>query len=435
MKSLALIVLIFGTSLFAGAQDYGATPEIQEKCKQYLSLYREFRNQNLTKDALGPWRQAVNTCPGAAKTLYTDGVRFYRDMIDETESEEVKNLYVDSLLQLYDQRIEYYGEEGFVLGLKGVDIMRYRPENAKEAEKVLRESVKIQTFDTDAQILSKFYQTIYELYRQGEADRSDLMIEFMPVLEYIEHNIQNLEDSVQADRYVKARENLYTFFIKIADDCEQVEQILSETLTENPEDIEQNEKVLKVLNEADCTDSDFFETVATRVYRNSPTHNAAYSLGMRKLKSKDYGDAKNFFDEAAKLCDGCTKMEQYLLRAGQVAVIQGRHSDARSYAARILAINPRSGEAYLLHGDAIAGSSKACDDGKVGAKSVFWLAVDYYNRAKANDPSVASKAENKIATYSKYFPDKETLFFNVLNEGDSYTVECFGENTKVRALK
>lgn len=435
MKILALIVLMFGSSILVTAQDYGSTPEIQDKCKQYLSLYREFRNQNLTEDALGPWRQAVNICPGAAKTLYTDGVTFYRHIIDKTEDEATKQLYVDSLLQLYDQRIEYYGQEGFVLGLKGVDIMRYRPEEAKEAEKVLRQSVQMQTFDTDAQILSKFYQTIYELYRQGEADRSDLMIEFMPVLEYIEHNILNLEDSVQADRYVKARENLYTFFIKIADDCEQVEKILAETLTENPEDIEQNEKVLKVLNEADCTDSDFFETVATRVYRNSPTHDAAYSLGMRKLKVKEYGDAKAFFDEAAKLCDGCTKMEQYLLRAGQVSVIQGRHSEARSYASRILAVNPRSGEAYMLHGDAIAGSSKACDDGKVGAKSVYWLATDYYNKAKANDPSMASKADNKIATYSRYYPDKETLFFNVLKEGDSYMVECFGESTKVRALK
>jgi tetratricopeptide (TPR) repeat protein len=435
MKSIALILLMFGTSVLVSAQDYGATPEIEEKCKQNLSLYREFRNQKLHKDAIGPWRKAVNICPGAAKTLYTDGVTFYRAFIDETEDEATKQLYVDSLLQLYDQRIEYYGEEGFVLGLKGVDIMRYRPEAAKEAEKVLRQSVRLQKYDTDAQILSKFYQTIYELYRQGEADRSDLMIEFMPVLEYIEHNIQNLEDSIQADRYVKARENLYTFFIRIADDCDKVVEILSKTLDENPDDIEQNEKVLKVLNEADCTDSDFFETVATRVYRNAPTHDAAYSLGMRKLKNKEYGEAKKFFDEAAKLCDGCTKMEQYLLRGGQVAIITGNNNEARSYASKILNLNPKSGEALLLHGDAIASSSKACDDGKLGAKSVFWLAVDYYNRAKAADPSVASKADNKIATYSKYFPDKETLFFNVVNEGDSYTVECFGENTKARALK
>lgn len=435
MKNNVWIFLMMVFAIPGFAQDYGSTPEIQEQCKQNLSLYREYRNQNLIDDAIAPWRKAVAICPKAAKTLYIDGVRFYRHLIDNAADDASKNAFVDTLLMVYDMRIEHYGEEGFVLGLKGVDIMRYRPEDAKAAEQVLRRSVELQKFETDAQVLSKFYQTIYELYKNGEAERSDLMTEFMPVLQYIEYNIQNLEDSTQADRYVKARENLYTFFIKIADDCDKVVEVLAAKLQEDPDNIEENEKILKVLNEADCTESDFFEEVATRVYQNSPTHDAAYSLGMRKLRNKEYSEARNYFDEAVELCkDGCTKMEQYLLRSGQVSVIMGQNSQARAMASRVLQKNPKSGEAYMLHGDAIAASSKACDDGKVGAKSVFWLAVDYYNRAKSVDPSMASKADGKIATYSRYFPDKEMLFFNVLSEGATYTVECFGETTKVRAL-
>lgn len=437
MRITSLIILFIGSSLWGFAQDYGATPEIEEKCKQYLSLYREFRNQKLYEDAVGPWRQAVNTCPKAAKTLYTDGVTFYRHIIEQTEDSLVADKYIDSLLQVYDQRIEHYGQEGFVLGLKGVDMMRYRPELAEEAEKVLRRSVDLQKFETDAQVLSRFYQTIYELYREGKADRSDLMTEFMPVLEYIEYNILNLEDSIQAGRYEQARENLYTFFIKIADDCDKVVEILSKKLNEDPTDIEENEKVLKVLNEADCTESDFFLEVAERVYQNTPTHDAAYSIGMRKLANKEYPEAKKYFDEAIDLCSQgkCVKMEQYLMRAGQVAIIQGQNSNARSYASKIIEINPKSGDAYLLHGDAIAASSKQCDDGKLGSKAAFWLAVDYYKQARSVDPSVAEKANNKIATYSKYFPDQEQLFFQTLAEGDTYTVECFGEDTKVRALQ
>ena len=436
MKSIALILLFIGTSLMVNAQDYGETPEIQEKCKQNLSLYREFRNQDLVKDAIGPWRKAVKLCPKAAKTLYTDGVDFYQYLIKNTEDEAKKNAYIDTLLWVYDQRIEHYGQEGFVLGLKGVDMMRFQPEEAEAAEQVLRRSVELQKHETDALVLSRFYQTIYELYRDGKADRSDLMTEFMPVLEYIEYNIQNL-DSTKAGRYEKARENLYTFFVKIADDCEKVVEILSEKLNEDPTNIEQNQKVLKVLNEADCTESDFYLEVAERVYQNSPTHDAAYSIGMRKLANKEYSAAKKYFDEAIELCSSgkCTKMEQYLRRAGQVAVIQGQYSNARSYARRMLEVNPRSGDAYMLHGDAIAGSSKSCDDGKLGSKAVFWLAVDYYKRARSVDSSVADKANQQIATYSQYFPDTETLFFQTLKEGQTYTVECFGEQTKVRALK
>lgn len=441
MRIVSLITLIIGISAGAfaqgdGANKYGATPEIQEKCKNNLSLYREYRDQDLIKDALPYWRKAVQLCPKAAKTLYTDGVDFYQFMIKNTEDEVLKNGYIDTLLWVYDQRIEHYGQEGFVLGLKGVDMMRFRPEKAEDAEKVLRRSVELQKHKTDALVLSRFYQTIYELYRDGKADRSDLMTEFMPVLEYIEYNVQNIEDDRKRGRYEKARENLYTFFVKIADDCEKVVEILSEKLNEEPDNIEQNEKVLKVLNEADCTESDFYLEVAERVYQNSPTHDAAYSIGMRKLANKEYGEARKYFEEAVELCSSgkCTKMEQYLRRAGQVAVIQGQYTTARSFASRMLKVNPKSGDAYMLHGDAIAGSSKACDDGKLGAKSVFWLAVDYYQRAKSVDPGVAEKANRQIATYSKYFPDKETLFFNTVQEGQMYTVGCFGEETKVRAL-
>lgn len=434
MKNITLILLFIGSSLMTMGQDYGSTPEIEEQCKQNLSLYREFRNQNLHKDAIGPWRKAVNLCPKAAKTLYTDGVKFYRTFIDEAQDSLIADKYVDSLMWVYDMRIEHYGQEGFVLGLKGVDMMRYRPSAAGAAEKILRRSVELQKQNTDALVLSRFYQTIYDLYKEGKADRSDLMTEFMPVLEYIEYNIQNL-DSTKAERYVKARENLYTFFIKIADDCDKVVEVLSQKLNENPTDIAENEKVLKVLNEADCTESDFYLTVAERVYQNSPTHDAAYSIGMRKLANKEYSEAKRYFEQAIELCESgtCVKMKQYLMRAGQVSLIQGQTSAARSYASRILRKYPNDGEAYLLHGDAIAASSKQCDDGKLGSKAVFWLAVDYYQRAKSVDPSVSSKANTKIATYSKYFPDTEALFFQTLKAGDTYTVECLGETTKVRA--
>lgn len=436
MKSIALILLFVGSSFFGLAQDYGATPEIEEECKKNLSLYREYRNQNLIEDAMGPWRKAFNLCPKSAKTLYTDGVTFYRHMIEQTEDSLTADKYIDSLLMVYDQRIEHFGQEGFVLGLKGVDMMRFRPEDAEAAEKVLRRSVELQQEKADAQVLSRFYQAIYQLYREGKAERSELMTEFMPVLEYIEYNIVNLEDSVKASRYEKARENLYTFFINIADDCDKVVEILSDKLNENPTDIAENQKVLKVLNEADCTESDFFLTVAERVYENSPTHDAAYSIGMRKLANKEYTEAKTYFDQAIDLCtaENCPKIELYLHRAGQVALIQGQYSNARSYASRMLEVNRRNGEAYMLHGDAIAASSAQCDDGKLGSKAAFWLAVDYYKRAKNVDPSVADKANRQIATYSKYFPDKEALFFQTLSEGDTYHVECFGEDTTVRAL-
>jgi len=430
MKNLIIALIVLFAAPLAFAQNYGDTPEAQELCKQNLSLYREFRNQKLYEDAMKPFRAALKGCPGAAKTLYTDGATFYKYFIDKAKDEATKQAYVDTLLSIYDKRIEYYGEEGFVLGLKGVDMLRFRPDDPKSAEAVLRKSVDLQKHQTDAVVLSNFYQAIFKLYQAGQADRSDLMTEFMPVLEYIEHNIQNLEDTVQADRYAKARENLYTFFLKVADDCVKIEEILSAKLNQDKENIEQNIKVLQVLNAADCTDSDFYLEVATRVYKNDPTHDAAYSIGVKKLKSKEYGEAKRYFDEALKLCKGCTKFETYNLRAGQASIVLGDYNGARSYASKILAQNPKSSEALILHGDAIAAAAAKCDGGKLGSAAIYLLAVDYYQRA--GKAGAGAKASSKISTYAQYYPKNEDIFFNGLKEGDSYLVPCFNENTTIR---
>ena len=87
----------------------------------------------------------------------------------------------------------------------------------------------------------------------------------------------------------------------------------------------------------------------------------------------------------------------------------------------------------MLIGDAIVSASKSCDDGKLGAASVYWLAIDYYKQAKAVDSSVASKANQKISGYSKYFPVKKDIFFNGYEVGGTYTVACFGETTTIRS--
>ena len=53
--------------------------------------------------------------------------------------------------------------------------------------------------------------------------------------------------------------------------------------------------------------------------------------------------------------------------------------------------------------------------------------------AKNIDNNIADLANKKIASYSKYLPTKEDAFFNNYNEGDSYIIGCWiNESTKVR---
>ncbi|HKL03479.1 MAG TPA: hypothetical protein VJ911_07370, partial [Cryomorphaceae bacterium] len=406
MKQVAFSFLIAGLFAFsANAQDdskYGDTPEEVKKCKECISLYREFRDQDQEKDALKFWRCALKICPASAKTLYIDGARFYGNILDKIhenpEKADERDAYLDTLMTVYDMRIENFGEEGKVLAMKAVDLYKYDESKAKEANQLLAKAMDITENETDAITASKYYQTLYEMYKNDQATKSDLLVEYMPVLDILDYNIARLEDEAMVERYEKAKKNLDAFFVKIAE-CDDIYRILGERIAQSPNDIKLNAKALAVMNKRDCTDDPLYVQVAERVYQNKPTAPAAYSIGIEKLKIKEYSDALNYFEEAIELCDGCIDLNRYYLRAGQTATILGKTSKARTYANNILETEPNSGEAYMLMGDAIAGSANACDDGKLGKASAYWLATDYYAKARNVDPSVASKANQKISGY------------------------------------
>ncbi|MCZ4408621.1 hypothetical protein O3Q51_07365 [Cryomorphaceae bacterium 1068] len=440
MKAKLFSLLFSGFLVIGGwAQDdskYGSTPEEVEECKKNLSLYREYRDQNLPDQAMPFWRAAFEICPQSAKTLYIDGAKFYGDILDEIYEDssklDIRNAYIDTLMLVYDKRIENFNEEGKVLTYKANDLYKYDESRAEEANAMFKKSMELMGMNTDAIAASKYYQTLYGLYREGKVEKSDLLVEYMPVLDILEYNIAKLDDEKKRGRYEKAKGNLDAFFIKIAE-CEDIIRILGERIAQSPNDIELNKKALAVMNKRDCTDDPLYLEIAERVYADKPTASAAYSIGIQKLKAKEYSDALNYFEEAADLCGDCIDLNQYYLRAGQSAVIIGNTSKARSFANKILANQPRNGDALMLIGDAVAASAKSCDDGKLGKAGAYWLAVDYYQKARNADSSIADKANQKIAGYKKYFPLKTDLFFHGLEEGASYTVECFGEKTTARS--
>lgn len=437
-----LVWSLLGIVLYAGAvnaqpgeSQYGNTPEEVEDCKKYLSLYREYRDQDQMEEALPFWRGAFQTCPQSAKTLYIDGVKFYGAKIDaigdDADRVEERNAYIDTLMHIYDKRIEHFEEEGRVLAYKANDLFKYDESRAAEANAMMKRSLELEGMDSDAIVASKYYQTLFAMYKAGEATKSDLLVEYMPVLEILDYNIAKLDDEKARDRYEKAKNNLDAFFIKIAE-CDDIYRILGERVAQAPNDIELNKKALAVMNKRDCSDNELYLEMAERVYKDKPTPSAAYSIGIQKLKAKDYNDALKYFQEAADLCGDCVDLDTYLLRAGQTATILGQSAKAIGFASRILAVKPRSGEAYILKGDAVATGAKSCEGEKLGAGGAYLLAVDFYNKAKSVDTSVAEKANQKISGYQKYFPLTKDVFFNNFEVGQNYKVECFGETTTIR---
>ena len=81
--------------------------------------------------------------------------------------------------------------------------------------------------------------------------------------------------------------------------------------------------------------------------------------------------------------------------------------------------------------------SMPCSGNDIEQRSKYWVAVDFMNKAKAADETLAESANDLIRQYSAYYPQTAEAFMYDVTDGQSYTVSCGGlrATTTVRTQK
>lgn len=173
-------------------------------------------------------------------------------------------------------------------------------------------------------------------------------------------------------------------------------------------------------------------------FESSPAAKTAIVLAQYFNSKQENDKASSYFDKAIELEKDNEKIVSYLIKKAKFQNRIGSYSGARATANKALAIDSKVAEAYIIIGDAISYGAGSCKDLKFKGAEVFWVAVDFYNKAAAvaEDAELKAKAVSKAAQSSKYFPLEKDIFLNTLNEGDSYEVGCWvNTTTTVRAKK
>lgn len=434
-KTLLTAALLAAAAGLHAQGKYGATPADSAECVKNLSLFQEYMKQGAFKDAYPAYKELLRICPGCSKGLYQNGARMLTDFIAKEKDAARKARLVDSLMINYDLRVANFGEKAFVLGRKGVDMLFHRPKECQAALDVLKESVDLGGASSEPGTLSAYYQALNCRYGEGAATKEQMLSEYMRVSGYIEQALGDpgLKES-DREYWQKARDYVNGVFFSVAD-CKDIGGTVEKLLAEKPDDLELKGRLLKVLSAKDCTDERVYRSLAEDVHRADPSSESAYSLGQYLVRKGDMNGALRYMKEAAELCSGCTDRTKYLLKAGQVASAVGNQGQARSYANQVLQLEPKNGEALILIGNAVVAQAGSCEE--PDRWGVYWLAYDYYQRARSLDPSVADKASERMAACAVRFPTKEELFFRQMKEGDSFQVDCggLGESTTVRVKK
>jgi tetratricopeptide (TPR) repeat protein len=433
MKKIFLTLLsVYSFTLFGANPSAVQVNEDSLECLTNLSVFTQFVKQKNYVDAYSPWKWAFENCESSSKSIYIDGAKIIKSKIKEFKSDpDIKSAYVDTLFTIYDMRISYFGQQGYISGLKGGDMLKYRSKTQlDEAYELLKTSVELEANKSKATALYYYFKSVTSLTKKGSLTKTDVLEAYATVSEHLEYNLANNSKSKKS--YEQSLVKVEKEFEPYAT-CEDLIALFDLKYSQSPDDISLLKRIVSVLDKKECTDAEVYFNSASAVHASEPTAKSSFSMGNLSLNKGKFSAAVDFYNQAISLASTDIDKSKYLLGLSQANIKLGKLSSARDLAYQSSKLNPQWGKPYLLIGDMYLNSVNSCGTNAFEKGMVYSAAIDKYIRAKSIDSSLSEQCNKKIVLYSKYLPTTDDAFFSGAKDGDSFTIGCWmNETTKVR---
>lgn len=433
---IAMIVMaLSSTSVFAQGK-YGAD---SANCIKYLSFYKDYFKQKSYNEALPNWREAFKRCPPTAnQTMLVDGTTLMRKLISQNSKNPVyREKLVDSLMMIHDIRIANYPKYAVTArNNKGLDLANYVQNDPERLYKEYGEIIAGNKTKTKPTILLFYFDSAVELYKNGNLDEEEIIGVYEGCIELLSKmDPKDAADKEMVDDMKLKIEELFASN-NIAD-CDKLIELYTPKFEADPQNIELAEKIVRFMSAADgCTDNALFISAATSIHKSNPTHASAYTLYKLNASTGKSAEAVKYLQEAIDREDSDAAQDaEYYYELAVYNFKCGNNLAAEQAAKKVIPLATTSeikGKTYMLIGTIWGGVR--CDGNDIAKRAPYWVAVDYFERAKAADPELAAEANKRINEYKKYYPLTADAFMFGVNDGETYQVSCggFKANTTVR---
>ena len=440
MKKLG-ILLMAAVALFTVSAPKASAQD--GDCSVYASYYQEhYKNKNF-KDALVNWRLAYALCAKNYKqNIYVHGARMMNDEIRKNIREKNLDLaraQYDTLLTLLDERLMYYPtakKNGVivenkveVLNNKGFYIINYISSLKGDDQKYFYESLLPIVDALGAQTAPKIqvnaFSAAVALYRENQLSADDVINLYDKVSDSLENYAS--KNDAEEDERLGAKKTIESLFAdsRVAS-CDNLLAIFGPRYEADPDNLQLVSNVVRLMNAAEgCASTDLYYKAVNSMHKLDPSYKSAFALYRLNAARGNAAEAASFLQQAidAEESDEATDAQYYYEMAAFCYKngMRGKAADAARHAIDL--DHGYAGKAYLILGNLWASAS--CGD-TVGKWARYWVATDYYQKARSTDPSVAADASSSIANVSRYYPEASEAFMYDLTKGQNYTVSCSG---------
>ena len=442
MKKIVLLISVAAMALFASStlSAQGKFGPDSAECIKYLSYYTEYYKQKNYDSALPNWRQAYKLCPPTARySLLSDGTTLLKRVLQQNSRNPIyKEALVDSIMKIYDERIQYWPKyETTSLNNKALDMYNYMKDEPEKLYEGLTEAVAKLGTKARANIYLFQINTAVDLYKDGKLDPEAVISAYETAVENI--NAMPAKNDVEKRSNEKTVADIESLFItsQVAS-CDNLIALFTPRFEADPQNVDLAKNIVKMMGITEgCTDNDLFLNAVTVMHEKEPSHVSAYNLYKLYAGRADVDNAVKYMTEAIENAESDAVTDggyQYELAA--FCYKNGQTAKAYAAAQAAAELDPAmAGKAYMLMGT--IWGSMPCSGNDIEQRSKYWVAVDFMNKAKAADETLAESANDLIRQYSAYYPQTAEAFMYDVTDGQSYTVSCGGlrATTTVRTQK
>lgn len=430
---LSAVLALAGVTAYA--QDFsdpryakwGETPEERKDNIMISSFLKEEVDNRNFNAAAAHLQTLLAKCPAATENIYVNGVKLYKQKINRAESLAEKKMFVDSLLSLYDIRMLHFGSHPkrgrvYLLERKAREFLTYNQSDREGVRAAFEEAIAAQVESNgtaDPEVVAIYFKNLCDDYATDVVDA-------MTIVNAYDASAQHFANITPEQEEFKTQFE-QCFAMSGAASCENIEAIFSKKLAESGDDEKTLSQAFGLLSRAGC-ESDFFFTVGEKYYALKPSSEIAMYLAQAFQNQKNYDKANQYLRESLAVETDPVEREKLFARIGILEMTTNHFAEAVSSFREALAINPENALAPFFLAQCYVNGASGCSG--LARDAVYWVAYDLLQKAiplleASPETAVHVDTAKKLAgAYRAAFPTKEECFFNELNDGSTYVVNC-----------
>lgn len=411
MKKLVIILGMILLGSGAAVAQEAASPPGDLSEPQAMSLWNEnYRNEDY-KQALHYGRWIWQRMPRTFEwwggfNLEQHMGRFvtaYTSLAEQAEDPAVKSAYVDSAQIIYNKVFNEMEEDEY-------DVFDWRLDYGR-------------FFQTFGDVIDNSLAKAAEQYRMAmERDRERLIKEGEGY--YVRAIVLNMVNEGQEDAALQMMDELEpevnqqvaNFFDqqreKLFDTPEERLKFLNEKLSEDPDNVQLLRDIRSIHRRQENTQE--VARINRKLYELNPNFENTMALAEAAVGNAENQRALELLSEAMKKAPDDATRANIALQISDIHYNLDNLQRSRQYARQAAELDPNNGESYMRIASIYARAVSNCTSGRDMTRddrAVYWLVIDYYERAKRTDSSLTSRADAQIDRYVSVAPQKTDVFF------------------------